>query len=88
VIASEQLVTALATSLLPTLAVVIGIVVNDLRLKGLTRAVDARFVQIDGRLGDVNRHIEDFKDEPLTQLSRMGQVIDARLKRLEERLRP
>jgi hypothetical protein len=88
VIASEQLVTALATSLLPTLAVVIGIVVNDLRLKGLTRAVDARFVQIDGRLGDVNRHIEDFKDQLLTQLSQMGQVIDARLKRLEDRLRP
>jgi hypothetical protein len=88
VIAPEQLETALATSVLPTLAVVIGIVVNDLRLKGLIRAVDARFVQIDGRLGDVNRHIDDFKDELLTQLSQMGRVIDARLKRLEKRLRP
>jgi len=88
VFVSDQLVTPLATSVLPTLAVVMGIVVNDLRLKDLTRAVDARFVQIDGGLGDVNRHIDDFKDELLTQLSQMGQVIDARLKRLEERLRP
>jgi len=41
VIASEQLLTVLVTSAVPTLAVLIGILVNDLRLNEIVRAFDA-----------------------------------------------
>jgi hypothetical protein len=84
VIASDQLVTALATAAFPTFAVLIGILVNNQRLNDFTRSVDVRFA-------DTNRHIEDSKHllrgeiEILRgEMFRMEQVLDARLKHLEE----
>jgi hypothetical protein len=86
VIASDQLVTALATAAFPTFAVLIGILVNNQRLNDFARAVDVRFA-------DTNRHIDDVKQllrgeiELLRgEMFRMEQVIDARLKHLEEHL--
>ena len=85
-IASEQLVTAVATAAFPTVAVLIGILVNNQRLNDFARAVDVRFA-------DTNRHIDDGKQllrgeiELLRgEMFRMEQVIDARLKHLEEHL--
>ena len=85
-IASDQLLTALATAAFPTFAVLIGILVNNQRLNDFARAVDVRFV-------DTNRHIDDVKQllrgeiELLRgEMFRMEQVIDARLKHLEEHL--
>jgi hypothetical protein len=77
VIAPDQLVTALATAAFPTFAVLIGILVNNQRLSDLSRAVDVRFA-------DTNRHIDDVKDLLRGEMFRMEQVIDARLKHLEE----
>jgi len=79
VIASEQLVTALATATFPTVAVLIGILINNLRLNDFGRAVDVRFA-------DTNRHIDDVRDLLRSEMYRMEQVIDARLKHLEEHL--
>lgn len=78
-IASDQLVTALATAAFPTFAVLIGILVNNQRLNDLARAVDVRFA-------DTNRHIDDSKEVLRSEMFRMEQVIDARLKHLEEHL--
>jgi hypothetical protein len=78
-IASEQLVTAVATAAFPTVAVLIGILINNLRLNDFARAVDVRFT-------DTNRHIDDVKDLLRGEMYRMEQVIDARLKHLEEHL--
>ncbi len=78
-IASDQLVTALATAAFPTFAVLIGILVNNQRLSDFARAVDVRFA-------DTNRHIDDVKDLLRGEMFRMEQVIDARLKHLEEHL--
>ena len=78
-IASEQLVTALATATFPTVAVLIGILINNLRLNDFGRAVDVRFA-------DTNRHIDDVRDLLRSEMYRMEQVIDARLKHLEEHL--
>jgi len=78
VIASEQLVTALATAAFPTIAVLVGIRINNLRLNDFARAVDVRF-------SDTNRHIDDVRDLLRGEMFRMEQVIDARLKHLEER---
>ena len=78
-IAPEQLVIALATAAFPTSAVLIGIFVNNQRLSDLNRAVDVRFA-------DTNRHMDDVKDLLRGEMFRMEQVIDARLKHLEEHL--
>lgn len=78
-IAPDQLVTALATAAFPTFAVLIGILVNTQRLSDLNRAVDIRFA-------DTNRHIDDVKDLLRGEMFRMEQVLDARLKHLEEHL--
>ena len=76
-IASEQLVTALATAAFPTIAVLIGILINNSRLNDLARAVDVRFT-------DTNRHIDDVKEVLRGEMFRIEQVLDARLKHLEE----
>lgn len=78
-IASDQLVTALATAAFPTFAVLIGILVNNQRLNDFARAIDVRFA-------DTNRHIDDSKELLRGEMFRMEQVIDARLKHLEEHL--
>jgi hypothetical protein len=79
VIVSDQLVTALVAGTLPTFAVLIGILVNNQRLNDFSRAVDVRFA-------DTNRHIDDSKEVLRAGMFRMEQVIDARLKHLEEHL--
>jgi len=67
-IVSDQLVTALATAAFPTVAVLVGILINNQRLT------------------DTNRHIDDVKELLRAEMFRMEQVIDARLKHLEEHL--
>ena len=84
-IASEQLVTALATAAFPTIAVLVGILINNQRLNDFARTVDVRFAHIDIRFADTNRHIDDVRDLLRGEMFRMEQVIDARLKHLEER---
>jgi hypothetical protein len=73
------MVTALATAAIPTVAVLVGILINNQRLNDFARAVDARFA-------DTNRHIDDGKELLRAEMFRMEQVIDARLKHLEEHL--
>ena len=89
-IVSEQLVTALAAAAFPTLAVLIGILINNVRLNDFARTVDLRFAdtnrQIDLRFTDTNRHIDDIRDILRGEMFRMEQVISARLKHLEEHL--
>jgi hypothetical protein len=86
VIVSDQLATALVTAAFPTVAVLVGILINNQRLNDFnqrwtdfTRTVDIRFA-------DTNRHIDDGKELLRAEMLRMEQVIDARLKHLEEYL--
>jgi hypothetical protein len=78
-IVSDQLVTALATAAFPSFAVLIGILVNNQRLNDFSRNMDTRFTE-------VNRRIDDSRDLLRAEMFRMEQVIDARLKHLEEHL--
>ena len=55
----------------PTLAVLIGILINNSRLNDLRSHMDARF--------------DDMRDMWRGELRRVEEVIDARLKHLEER---
>jgi len=65
-IISDQMVTALATAAFPTIAVLIGILINN------------------QRLNDTNRHIDDVKEVLRSEMYRIEQVFDARLRHLEE----
>jgi hypothetical protein len=61
------------------LPVLVGILVNNQRLNDLNRNMDTRFVE-------VNRRIDDSRDVLRAEMFRAEQVLDARLKHLEEHL--
>ena len=71
---------------IPTLAVLIGILVNNARLND----VNARLNDIGTRLSEMRTHfdqrIDDVKETWRSELRRVEEVIDARLSHLEERI--
>jgi hypothetical protein len=89
-IVSDQVAAALASAAIPTFAVLVGILINNQRLNDFARSVDQRFNDssrsIDQRFIDTNRHIDDMRDALRADMYRMEQVMDARLKHLEEHL--
>ena len=66
-----QILTIALASLPTMLAVLVGILVNNSRLTDLRAHVDIRF--------------DEMKDMWRSELHRVGEVLDARLKHLEER---
>ena len=66
-----QLLTIALASVPATVAVLVGIPVNNARLSGLRLHLDVRF--------------EEMKDLWRSELHRVEEVLDARLKHLEER---
>ena len=63
---------------MPSLMVLVGILINNSRLSDLRTSVDKRFDDLT-RFIEARFHVQDEK------LYRVEQVIDARLKHLEER---
>lgn len=80
-----QLLTIALGGVLPTLAVLIGILVNNYRLTDLRAHMDARFADVDKRFNEVDRRFDEMKDMWRAELHRVEEVLDARLKHLEER---
>ncbi len=81
---------------IPTLAVLMGILVNNSRLSDIRSDMNGRFGDVNGRLNDlradigtrfdhVDRRFDDMKDTWRSELHRVEEVLDARLKHLEER---
>ena len=85
-IVSDQMVTALATAALPTLAVLIGILINNQRLNDVNQRFNDLSRVMDQRFAETNRHVDDMKDVLRTEMFRIEQVFDARVKHLEEHL--
>ena len=85
-IVSDQLVTALATAAFPSFAVLIGILIHNQRLNDFKQRFDDLNRNIDTRFLEVNRRIDDSRDLLRSKMFRMEQVIDARLKHLEDHL--
>lgn len=85
-IAQEQLVTAVATAAFPTIAALVGIHINNQRLNDFNQRWNDFARTVDVRFTDTNRHIDDVRDLLRAEMYRMEQVIDARLKHLEEHL--
>jgi hypothetical protein len=67
------------------LAVLLGILVNNSRLTDLRAYMDARFHAVDARFDSVDRRFDEMKDMWRSELHRVEEVLDARLKHLEER---
>jgi hypothetical protein len=72
--------------------VLIGILLNNARLSdvnsrlgGLRSHMDSRFNDVDRRFDGVDRRFEEMKEMWRTELHRVEEVLDARLKHLEDR---
>jgi hypothetical protein len=74
---TQMLTIALAT--VPTMiAVLVGILINNARLSDLRS-------HMDGRFNAVEQRFEELKEMWRTELRRVEEVLDARLKHLEAR---
>jgi hypothetical protein len=87
-----QILTIALASLPTMLAVLLGILVNNSRLTDLRAYMDARFNDVsarfnavEGRFNAVDRRFDEMKDIWRSELHRVEEVLDARLKHLEER---
>lgn len=69
----------------PTLAVLVGILINNSGLSDLRSHMDSQFAAVDRRFDAVNQRFDDVKDTWRAELHRVEEVLDARLKHLEER---
>jgi len=74
------------------ITVLIGILINNARLGDLRHYMEARFNDVDRRFNEVDRRFDrvdsrfdDMKDMWRSELHRVEEVLDARLKHLEER---
>ena len=84
---------AIARASAPTMiTVLIGILINNARLGDLRHYMEARFNQVDERFEQVDRRLdrmdvrfEELKELWRSELHRVEEVLDARLKHLEER---
>ena len=82
-----QLAIAAVTAGLPTLTVLVSLLINNQRLTDFERRMDQRFLDMNQRFSDTNHRIESAKETLRAEMYRMEQVLDARLKHLEEATR-
>ena len=80
-----QLLTIALASVPSVIAVLIGILINNSRLGDLRAHIDARFNDVDRRFNDVDRRFDHMQEMWRSELHRVEEVLDARLKHLEER---
>ena len=97
---TDSQILAIALASAPTMiTVLIGILINNARLGDLRHYMDARFNEVSSRFNDVDRRFneidrrfdrvdgrfEELKELWRSELHRVEEVLDARLKHLEER---
>jgi F0F1-type ATP synthase delta subunit len=70
----------------PTMAVLVGILINNSRLGDLRAHMDVRFSEVDRRFGEVDKHLRSLEKLFDEKLLRVEQVIDARLSSIEKNL--
>ena len=83
---SDTQVLTIVLAVVPTMVtVLVGILINNARLTDLRTHLDTRFANIDQRFNDVDRRFDEMRDLWRSELHRVEEVIDTRLKHLEER---
>jgi hypothetical protein len=84
-----QILTIVLASAPTMLTVLIGILINNARLSDFRGHVDVRLAGMDTRIGELRAHMDarfdDMRDTWRSELRRVEEVIDARLRHLEER---
>jgi hypothetical protein len=82
---NSQILT-IALAAVPTmLAFLVGILINNARLSDTNTRIGELRGHMDSRFNDVDRRFDEMRDLWRSELYRVEQVIDARLKHLEER---
>jgi hypothetical protein len=80
-----QLLTIALAALPNMLAVLVGILINNARLDDTNARIAEMRVHLDACFNDVDRRFDEMRDLWRSELRRVGEVIDARLKHLEDR---
>jgi methyl-accepting chemotaxis protein len=91
----HDIVVAFAGSILPSIGVLLVWLQNNARFNGIDgkfegvnqrfEQVNQRFEQVNQRFEQVNQRFDDMRDLWRAELRRVEEVIDARLKHLEEK---
>jgi hypothetical protein len=98
-VTDTQILTMALASVPTVLAVLVGILINNSRLSDLRAHIDSRFgdvgrrfedvdrrfEDVNRRFDDVNRRFDEMKEMWRAELHRVEEVLDARLKHIEER---
>ena len=82
---SSQILTIALAGVPTMLAVLVGILINNSRLNDTNARIGDLRGHMDARFNDVDRRFDEMRDLWRSELYRVEQVIDARLKHLEER---
>ncbi len=82
---NSQILTAALAAVPTMLTVLVGILVNNSRLSGTNTRIDDLRAHMDTQFKVVDRRFDEMRDLWRSELYRVEQVIDARLKHLEER---
>ena len=80
-----QILTIAFASVPTMLTVLIGILLNNARLSDVNSRLGELRSHMDNRFNDVDRRFEEMKEMWRTELHRVEEVLDARLKHLEDR---
>jgi hypothetical protein len=82
---NSQILTFALAAVPNMLAVLAGILINNSRLTDTNTRISELRAHMDARFNDVDRRFDEMRDLWRSELYRVEQVIDARLKHLEER---
>jgi hypothetical protein len=83
---NETQILTIALSTVPTmLTVLVGILINNARLGDVNIRLGELRSHMDSRFDDVDRRFDEMKDLWRSELHRVEEVIDARLKHIEGR---
>lgn len=78
-----QVIIAAVSAGLPTLTVLVSLLINNQRLSDFEKRMDQRFNDADKR---IDQRFNEQRDLLRSEMYRVEQVLDARLKHLEEHL--
>jgi hypothetical protein len=79
-----QILNLMLASLPTALTVLIGILINNARLGDLNARMGELRADMNRRFDEVDRRFDDLKELWRSELHRVEQVLDARLKHIEE----
>jgi hypothetical protein len=82
---NSQILTIALAAVPNMLAVLAGILINNTRQSDTNTRIGELRGHMDSRFNDVDRRFDEMRDLWRSELYRVEQVIDARLKHLEER---